>query len=359
MKNIAIIGTVGIPARYGGFETFAEQLITRLSKKYNFLIFCSKPHYRSRATYHGNARRIFLPFRANGYQSVLYDIFSIIYSLFKADTLLILGVSGCIILPLIKIFHNKRIIVSVDGLDTKREKWSKIAKIFLSISEKIAVKYSDIVIADNPYIQKYIAEKYNCQSELIEYGSDHSINVQADSDDLIKYPFVRDEYALAIARIEKENHSDIILNAFSENSRIKLVYVGTWDTNNFSRDLYERYQSNENIVLLHPIYDAHDINLIRSNASIFIHGNGSGGTNPGLLEAMHVGLPIIAYDVNFNHEVTRNNALFFRTDEELISSLKSYVEDDNLVEKNKSAVRKVARKHYSWDAIIKKYEQIL
>lgn len=357
MKKIAIIGTVGLPARYGGFETFAEQLVTRLSKKYEFIVFCSKKHYRTHNDIYKNAHRVFLPFNANGYQSVIYDIYSIIYSLFRADTLLILGVSGCIILPFIKLFRRK-IIVSVDGLDTKREKWSSLIKQFLVVSERYAVKHANVVIADNKYIQKYLKEKYNCESKLIEYGSDHSISIKKKPDDIKKYPFINNKYAIAISRIEKENHCEVILEAFSRITEYELVFIGTWNKNKYSRYLYNKHHSNKNITLLDPIYNSSIINLLRSNASMFIHGNGAGGTNPGLLEAMNIGLPILAYDVVFNRNVTKNNALFFTTPKELIKEIKNNIEDRDIAEKNRLAVETIAKKKYRWTDIINKYEQI-
>lgn len=333
-------------------------MIKHLSKDFNFIVFCSKYNYKSREKEYNGVERVFIPFKANGYQSVLYDIISIVYSIYKSDILLVLGISGSIILPLIKLISKKKIIMSVDGLDPKREKWSWIVKKFLELSEWCAVKYSDAVISDNNEIKKYIDEKYNKNSHLIVYGADHSTKINPIDKDLKRFPFLNKDYAIAIARIEKENHSEVILKAFSNDSDIKLVFVGTWKGNDYSKELFRQYKSVKNIILIDPIYNHYYINLLRSNAIIFIHGNSAGGTNPGLLEAMQVGLPIIAFDVVFNRNVTQEKALFFRDDIQLSAKVKDYLMNDDLRNEYKEAVERVARKEFGWDKIAEAYKEL-
>ena len=148
--KIAIIGTVGVPAKYGGFETLVENLLTYKSNiDISYRIYCSKRSYDQKPKFYKNARLFYLPFRANGVQSPIYDIVSIFHALFTADKLLILGVSGCVILPFVRLFTKKQIITNIDGLEYKREKWGKRTRKFLKFSEKMAVRHSDIVIADN------------------------------------------------------------------------------------------------------------------------------------------------------------------------------------------------------------------
>lgn len=272
--------------------------------------------------------------------------------------LFILGISGCVVLPVIKLVSNKKIIVSVDGLDPKREKWSWIAKKFLEISEWCAVKYGDDIISDNREIKTYIDDKYKKDSRLILYGADHSTRIRPNKEDIKQFEFLADDYAVAIARIEKENHSDIILEAFSNNTNLKLVFVGTWDGNDYSRGLFEKYESKKNIVLIDPIYDRYKINLIRSNAKIFIHGNSAGGTNPGLLEAMQVGLPIIAYDVIFNRKVTLGNALYFENTFLLSNNVLKYCNGGELIKRNGIAVKRIAKDNYRWEKIAREYKEL-
>ncbi|NHZ86297.1 MAG: DUF1972 domain-containing protein, partial [Planctomycetia bacterium] len=298
MKKLSIIGTVGVPPQLGGFENFAYFLVKYLSDNYSITVFCSSKHYKNREKKYFSAKRFFIPLRANGFQSIPYDIISIIISIFISDTLLILGVSGCLILPIIKPFHQKKIIVSMGGLEWKRDKWSRLAKWYLKFSEKCAVKFADIIVSDNVIIQDYIKIKYGKESKLIEYGGNHSIHIKPTNRNSQIFSFLKGYYTLAISRIEPENNCNLILQAFSELKNMKLVYIGNWDKNKYSKTLKEKYKDCENLILLDAIYDINVLNLIRSNCTIYVHGHSVGGTNPTLVEAMYVGLPILAYDVD-------------------------------------------------------------
>ncbi len=134
---------------------------------------------------------------ANGVQSIPYDIISLYRSIKFADTILVLGVSGCISLPILRLLNkNVKIITNIDGLEWKREKWSFYAKKFLKYSEKIAVRYSDIVVSDNKVIQEYVLNEYGIKSQLIAYGADH-VTKEIISDEIFeKYSFLKEKYAL-------------------------------------------------------------------------------------------------------------------------------------------------------------------
>lgn len=359
MKKVSIIGTVGLPPKFGGFETLADFIVKNLSNKFSIKVFCSSKHFQDRREEYFGATRVFIPLKANGFHSIPYDIISILISIFTSDTLLILGVSGCIILPIIKPFHRKKIIVSIDGLEWKRGKWSKFAKWFLKISERCAIKFTDVIIADNIIIQKYIKSKYNKESELIEYGGNQSVYIKPSKIDIKRYPFINTKYALSISRIEPDINCDLILQTFSQINDIKLIYIGNWDNNYYSRALKVKYKSHKNIILLDAIYDIDVLNLIRSNCTIYVHGHSVGGTNPTLVEAMYVGLPILAYDVDFNRETTQNKALYFKDIKQLQNNLNLLLNDNSLRNKIMENVKNIAIKKYNWNIIIIKYNNIL
>jgi len=155
-KTVAVIGTAGIPAKYGGFETLVEYLVEHLSEDVNFIVYCSSLNYTVKSDYYKGAKLVYVPVRANGKWSVVYDSLCVIHSLFVADTLLVLGVGGAFLLPFVKIFTRKKIITNIDGLEWKRDKWSRLAKTYLHIQESIAVRVSNVVIADNLGIKKYV-----------------------------------------------------------------------------------------------------------------------------------------------------------------------------------------------------------
>jgi glycosyltransferase involved in cell wall biosynthesis len=357
-NRIAIIGTVGIPAKYGGFETLAEQLVTNLSDEFHFTVYCSKKRYskEERITHYKGAKLEYINLEANGIQSILYDCVSIVKSLKNNDILLILGVAGAIILPFIKLFTNKKIIISIDGIEWKREKWSFLAKIYLWWAEKIAVKYSHFDISDNESIQDYTAIRYDTLSKVIEYGSDHTLQVKPNRKDYVKYTFLNGNYAVKVCRIEPENNIHVVLNAFSLHSNTNLVIIGNWGNNEYGKSLKKKYSEYKNIFLYDPIYDQREIDLIRGNATLYVHGHSAGGTNPSLVEAMFLGLPIVSYNVSYNKTTTENKALYFSNELELNKIIQNLTKNDLKILGLK--MKRIADRRYKWEIIAEKYRQL-
>ena len=201
-KRVAIIGTTGLPAKYGGFETLAHHLVDRLNTRFDITVYCSEKYFakkQSRPTSFNGAKLVYLPFNANGYQSIIYDICSVIHALRNSDVLLLLGVSGAMILPFVKLFTNKPILVNIDGQEWKRPKWNWFAKKTLRFCEKLAVELSDTVIADNRIIREYVEDRYKRKDTwLIEYGSDHVVKEKRTSEAIQKYSFLSKPYASRI-----------------------------------------------------------------------------------------------------------------------------------------------------------------
>jgi glycosyltransferase involved in cell wall biosynthesis len=228
-------------------------------------VYCSSKNYNKQPNHYNGAKLVYIPLNANGIQSIPYDIVSIFKALRYADTLLILGVSGCIALPIIKFFTHKRIVVNIDGLEWKREKWSGFAKWFLKLSESLAVKYADTVVTDNKVIQDYVKTIYSKNSVLIAYGADHVQKLDFSQEQLNKYTFLSQPYAFTVCRIEPENNLHIILNAMSQQKELPLVIIGNWDSSQYGRELINKYSSFEHIHQLDPIYNQNILNEIRSN----------------------------------------------------------------------------------------------
>lgn len=358
-KRIGIIGTVGVPSRYGGFETLAHQLILQLRDRFDFTTYCSARNYKpeERVARWKGSRLVYLPFQANGVQSIVYDIVSMIHALIFCDVLLVLGVSGGIFLPLVKLFSRKKVIVNIDGLEWRRIKWSGPARRFLRYSEKLAVRYADEVITDNAAIQQYVAEFYGRQSRLIEYGADHVDKVLIDPGLVEKYPFLNSRYAFKVCRIEPENNIHLVLEAFARFRYMPLVIVGNWKNSAYGRDLRELYSQYPFIHLVDPVYDPHELNMLRSNCQVYVHGHSAGGTNPSLVEAMHLGLPVIAYGAVYNRITTEHQCLYFDTADDLLGHL------ENLPALSLRAqalrMKEVADRRYSWQVIANKYRWCL
>ncbi len=353
MKKVSIIGTVGIPASYGGFETLTEYLVKELNDKFELTVFCSKKSYAEYPTEYNGAKLEYINLKANGIQSIPYDIISIFKALKKSDILLILGVSGCLVLPFVKLLTNKKLVINIDGLEWKRDKWNKAAKLFLKYSEKLAVKYADEVVSDNKAIQQYVFDEYGIESHLIAYGADHVKKYDIKKELLNKYPFLEEKYAFKVCRIEPENNIHIVLEAFANYKDLPIVIVGNWDNSEYGKNLKDKYSNYKNIFLLDPIYDQKILNQIRSNCYVYIHGHSAGGTNPSLVEAMYLGLPIVAFNVIYNRETTQNKADYFVNSDMLIEVLKD-INPDKLLANGKN-MKEIALDNYVWQKIACKY----
>ncbi|URC11704.1 DUF1972 domain-containing protein [Flavobacterium sp. B183] len=358
-KRIAIIGTVGLPAKYGGFETLADHLVSNLSDKYDFTVYCSKKKYKEeeRLDSYKGAKLKYISLEANGIQSIPYDSLSILHALFQNDVLLILGVAGAWLIPFIRLFTNKKVIISIDGIEWKREKWSLMAKLYLWWSEKIAVKYSHIDISDNESIQDYTAIRYKTLSRVIEYGADHTMKVAPSSEDFEKYPFLKTQYAVKVCRIEPENNVHLVLEAFKIKKEMSLVFVGNWNNSHYGQELKEKYKNIGNIHLFDPIYDQREIDLIRGNAALYIHGHSAGGTNPSLVEAMYLKLPVVAFKVSYNITTTEGRAVYFSSVTELVEVLENFSSAKLTVISDE--MFSIAERRYTWRNISLQYELLI
>ncbi len=359
-KRVSIIGTAGIPSSYGGFETVAENLVERLNSRISFVVYCSRyasgmKNKRADKVPYPDTRLVFLPLKANGIFSILYDIVSIFHAVFASDVLLILGVSGCLILPLIRIISRKRIIVNVDGMEWKRSKWSTPAKWFLYLSWLSAIRFSSIIISDNRCIRDYINQEFGKKSKLIEYGGDiiAGRKTALSEED---FPFINKTYALSICRIEPENNIEMILEAFLSEKDLNIAVIGNWDSSSYSQKLREKYSSSGNIYLTDAIYDRSILCEIRKRSSLYIHGHSAGGTNPSLVEIMFYDVPVIAFDVCYNRETTENKAFYFNDRDSLILLLREFT--GQKIKKPGHRLAEIAERRYKWDLISEKYYKL-
>lgn len=355
MRIISIIGTVGVPANYGGFESLVENIIgDNSSKNLCYIVYCSSKNYPEKHRVYKNAQLKYIPLNANGSQSILYDILSLVKATTKSDVILVLGVSGCCFLPIYRLFSKKRLIINIDGLEHRRDKWGKWVRRFLKYSEKMAVKYADVIVTDNKGIQDYVKDEYGKDSELIAYGGNHVLCDISDIENevLEKYELKGEEYSFSLCRIEPENNVHITLEAFKKSGK-RLVFVGNWERSLYGKELLETYAGCENIRLLSPIYDLKILNVLRSHCSFYIHGHSAGGTNPSLVEAMFFQKPILAFDVIYNRETTEQKADYFSSVDDLVKLLQLPYSSFQL---NASSMMEIAQRRYRWEVIARQYE---
>ena len=357
LKTVAIIGTNGIPAKYGGFETLAENIVRQLNSCYNFIVYCSNKNNDSLwASENGNVKLIRVPLDANGAQAVLYDIITTIHAWFKADTLLVLGPAAGFFLFLNALFR-KNVIVNHGGLNEwEREKLTWLQKKWAKYNHKIAARYSDINITDNYQYKKSLKDNFGTESIVIRYGGDHVTKIPISKNDLfLKYPFINKKYAVSISRAQVDNNLHLVLKSFETFLSFPLVLISNWNVSDYGRELYKKYKTFENIIVLDAIYDKYELDFLRGNAYVYIHSHSRCGTAPSLVEAMSLNLPIISYDVPANRETTQNKAIFFKKEKELIELLSNINEDDFMNSSN--SLYELASSEYTWAHVSSQYDK--
>lgn len=356
-KLLAILGTVGVPANYGGFETLAENLVRyqdSVSLKSSLTVYCSSKSYPSQEPNYLSARLKYVPLNANGAQSIPYDIWSLLSAVWhRSEVILLLGVSGAIALPLVRLISAVRIVTNIDGIEWRRKKWQGLAKHFLRFSEKLAVRYSHEVIADNEAIADYIKLTYGVNAHVIAYGGDHALTV--DAVEVGEY-VLPENYAFSVCRIEPENNVHLVVEAFSK-LNFPLVMVGNWNNSEYGRALREKYASSSNLFLLDPVYDLGKLKTLRQQAAFYVHGHSAGGTNPSLVEAMHFGKPVLAFDCSFNRCTTEDKAYFFKTALQLQCLIESIDVAD--AERVGCDMLEIAQRRYTWHIVAQQYFELI
>lgn len=353
IKRVAIIGSQGVPPKYGGFETLVDNIIAARSPEVEYTIFCSAPDMDSDLTDYRGCSLKYIPLRAHGMMSVPYDIISMVRAMRGYDAILVLGVSGCVFLPAVRMLSRARIIVNIDGLEHKRDKWDAMAKRFLKLSLDTCIKWAHEIVSDNGGIQNFVRDTYGREARLIAYGGDHALRSVSRKRQLAMLEFhgLREgEYDLSICRIEPENNCSMTLEAYAGSGH-ELAFVGNWNHSDYSRDLYNRYKGVPGIHLLKSIYDLDALYALRNNARRYVHGHRAGGTNPSLVEAMFFGKPIMAFDVIYNRETTQNQAYYY-SDTKTLRKLLDLGDPDG------EATRKIAQSQYVWELIARQYEAL-
>lgn len=356
--KVGVIGSVGAPARYGGFETLAEQLARVLpSTTVELTIYCERSAYtdgeRAEPHFCGH-RRVFVPLKANGPSSIPYDIASIVHAVLvaKVDVLLVLGCSGAAALAAVRALRpSVRIVTNIDGMEWRREKWSGAARRVLRLLERLAASYSHSIVADNVEIARLAMKQYGVASTVIPYGGDHTL--VREHEGALPESLPQPGYFLSVARIEPENNCELILEAFY-GSNERIVYIGNWEATKYGRKLRSRFGGEPNMVLLSPVYDIGRLAWYRSRARGYLHGHSVGGTNPSLVEALFWSPTIAAFDCPFNKATLNGCGVYFGTSaalRDLLAQVEKWRIPETTLEKLKET--------YAWQTIGSMYSSVL
>lgn len=357
--KIAIAGTRGIPNYYGGFEQCASILSVMLAQRgHEVIVYNSHDHPYKEKNYRAvTLRHCFNPEKIIGPAgNFVYDFLCMRDAVCSgAEVLLVLGYStASLSYPLLN-WRKTKLVTNMDGLEWKRGKFSPWVQKLTLYSEDLAVRYSHATISDNEFIRKHVVERYKKESHYIAYGCDPAI--EPDSELLMREGLSPFGFSLIIARLEDENNTEMILQAYTSSRETgPLLVIGGTGTP-YAQKLQKKFGSDSRIVFKGGVYDKKVLDTLRHYAKFYFHGHSVGGTNPSLLEAMAARALIVAHDNEFNRSVTGHHAHFFTDNDSLCKII------DNPDSRNPREVwagdnlQKV-NTYYRWELICDQYENL-
>ncbi|MBE1874790.1 DUF1972 domain-containing protein [Myceligenerans pegani] len=359
--SIAMIGTRGVPARYGGFETAVEEIGSRLAARgHQVRVYCRRPAQQDTfdpPTYLGMERVVLPAMRRRSLETLSHTALSVAHLVaHRTDAAIVFNAANA---PLLPVLRAARIPVAthVDGLEWRRAKWGAVGKRYYREMETASVRLSDALIADAQGIADYYATQYDVGSRLLTYGApDLSAT---GSDRLEELGLKSGGYHLVVARFEPENHVDVIVEGYVANdAQLPLVVVGSAP---YSAEYTQRIQDladgDPRVRLLGGVWDQELLDQLYANAFTYLHGHSVGGTNPSLLRAIGGGTATIAYDVPFNREVLREAGRYFRTPVDLAEQvLTAEANPEDTESRGADLARR--SKDYDWDVVVDGYEQL-
>lgn len=385
MQHIFIVGSKGIPAKYGGFETFVEKLTeNQKDKNIQYHVACTKENNDKS----GIVEKEFVHNGANCYtidlpnigpaKAIYYDVKALEWAIKKAEKenyeRPIFYVLACRIGPFIARLKKKiekiggTLLVNPDGHEWLREKWSLPVRKYWKISENLMVKHADKLICDSKNIEKYIKEdykKYNPKTTYIAYGTDLNKSTLIQESEVVREWFSsknvkENDYYLVVGRFVPENNYETMIREFMKSkSKKDFVLITNVEQNSFYEKLKEttRFDKDDRIKFVGTVYDQELLKYIRENAFAYFHGHEVGGTNPSLLEALGSTKLNLLLDVGFNREVGENGALYWEKDNLHILIEEAEKLDEEKIKILEENAKERIKKQFSWEYIVDEYEK--
>jgi len=355
------MGTRGVPAQYGGFETAVEEIGRRLVQRgYQVTVYCRNPGQRQRE-YLG-MHLVNLPaIRHRMTETLSHTGISAAHAIVRdrPDVVLLLNAGNA---PWLRPLAWAGIptAIHLDGLESRRQKWRGIGARYYRWAERAAVTWGTEVIADAEAIADHVQRLYARQCVVIAYGAQV---IHPGSDRLVELDCTPGGYHLIVARLEPENHVLEAVQGYRRSRQaVPLVVVGDAPySQDYIRQVREAAAGDPRIRMVGSIYDRELLDQLYGNAATYVHGHSVGGTNPSLLRAMGAGAAVLAFDVEFNREVTAGEALFWSGADDVsavFDSLAEGIHDEDL-RRYRVLGRQRIGEHYQWEQIVDQYEQLI
>ncbi|MCM8816107.1 MAG: DUF1972 domain-containing protein [Candidatus Omnitrophica bacterium] len=357
--KIAIIGTRGIPARYGGFETCAEKIAEYLANKgHKVLVSCRRYLYPDKPNIHPRIKLIYpISIRGKISDTFSHTFFSVLFTLsWSPDVILMFNAANSPIALFAK-FFGKKVAINVDGLEWKRKKWGFMGKIYFKFASSFSTLIADSIIVDSIEIGRYYRSRFNKSSIFIPYGGE--IFYSKNPEILSGFGLKPKNYFFTGSRLEPENNQDLMVQEYQQiDTEIPLVIAGDIHSgSNYVKKL--KSMASEKVRFIGTVYDKNAYMELQANSIAYIHGNEVGGTNPALLSAMGCGSIILALDVPFNREVLGDCGIYYtKKIGSLSSAIKEILNKPAFFSSLGERARERVRKLYNWEEVGKKYEDL-
>ena len=358
-----MLGTRGVPANHGGFETAVEEVGARLVERGNDVRVYCRNRGQSLAEYKGMRLHNLPALRRKTLETLSHTGLSVLHAttVARPDVAIVFNAGNA---PFLPILAAARIpfAVHLDGLEWQRAKWKGFGQVYYRGAERFCVRTAPALIADAIGIQDYVRAEYGADSAFIPYGARE---VPRTYDRLAEVDVAPLQYHLVVARFEPENHVlEMVAGYLRSNARFPLLVVGSAPYSDaYSEQIRSLASQDPRIRLLGAVWDQEVLDQLYANCRSYLHGHSVGGTNPSLLRAMGAGAPVTAFDVVFNREVTGGHARFVTTPDEVAHALESdeggpdrqpVPERDDRGDKGKAH----ALETYDWDGVAADYEQL-
>ncbi|KQP60635.1 MULTISPECIES: DUF1972 domain-containing protein [unclassified Methylobacterium] len=361
--SMLILGTRGVPAAHGGFETFAERLALHLVERgWDVGVYCQRDvsavTERFSSTYWRGIEQIHVEVASTGPAGTLdFDAHCVRDAADRDGVCLVLGYNGAVFLPYLRLAGSK-IMTNMDGIEWRRPKWSRAVKAWFWINEWIAAWSSQRLVADHPVIADHIATRRPRKAiATIPYGGQEVLGAPLAPVEALGLTPGR--YLISVARIEPDNSILPIVETFSRRPRgMTLAVLGRLDdANPYHRAV--RAAAGGEVLFPGPIYDPPSLQALRFHARAYVHGHTVGGTNPSLVESLWAGNPVIAHANAYNAWTAGPEQLFFSDADDLDAAIATALGDDAWVARAGAAARVRASRDFAWSDILKAYEQEL
>jgi glycosyltransferase involved in cell wall biosynthesis len=361
--KLSILGCRGIPAKYGGFETFAERLALYLTDRgWQVTVYCEDNHSQKQEIFEEfwqNIRLVHIPLAGTGaFWSILFDWKSTLHAARENNLILTLGYNTAVFSAWYRL-KGVTNLMNMDGLEWRRRKWKLPEKIWLYVNDRAGAWLANHLIADHPGIKKYLSNVVSPDKiTMIPYGTEPV--GQPDVSLLQPYNLSPNEYSIVIARAEPENHIEEIVSAFSSKKRgHKLIVLGRYLPEKFPYHRQVRKLASEEVIFPGAIYEKPVVDALRFYARLYLHGHSVGGTNPSLVEALAAGSPVLAHDNRFNRWVAGTGAHYFQDREDCAEQFDLLLDNADELSKMKQASLSRYEEEFSHNKDLKAYEALL